>query len=79
MSTAALVLVAAAGLACPAHAWWRMRRGASTACCLPETRSSIDEAVFLHRDQQALRDRLAAPSADENADRVAREDYAVRS
>lgn len=61
MSTVVLVLVAGAALACPAHAWWHMRRG-ERACCLPAP-DTQDEASTLAEQQRALADQLAAKRA----------------
>lgn len=58
MTTVILAVAAAAGLACPAHMWWRMRRGKRAACC-PATAGEDGAAVRLQRRQQALRQRLA--------------------
>ncbi len=51
MSTALLVLVVAAALACPLHMLWAMRRGKRAACCPPRRG---DDVEALRARQQAL-------------------------
>jgi hypothetical protein len=76
VSTALLALAVVAGLACPAHMWWRMRRGERAACCPPGGEES--DALAVQRREQALRAQLANLDREEGADGRASEGYAVR-
>ncbi len=78
MTTAlVVVVVVAAGLACPVHMWWRMRRGQRAACCLP-AECAEDDVGAVQRRQEALRAQLAALVGDESRTRSPDEGYAVR-
>ena len=61
MTTALLVLAVAAGLACPLHMLWTMRRGKRSACCPPHKHSQVDAL----RDRQTALATLIAASAGE--------------
>lgn len=56
MTTALLVLAVAAGLACPAHMWWKMRRGERAACAPDPVRR--EDAEGLRRRQRDLEARI---------------------
>lgn len=56
MSTALLVLVVAAALACPVHMLWAMGRDKRAACCPPRPGSDVEA---LRARQQALAAELA--------------------
>ncbi len=62
MSTVFAAVVLAAALACPAHMWWRHRRGADP-CCLPSTGTPDPED--LRARQRVLSRQLAALTAEE--------------
>lgn len=66
MSTVVPIMAAIAGLACPAHMWWRMRRGEGAVCCLAP---SNDPEALAER-QRLLQARVAAlTAADDHAGR----------
>jgi hypothetical protein len=76
VSTALLAVAVAAGLACPAHMAWQMRRGRRAPCCPAPRRE--DDAAELHRRQQALRANLDALADNPSSASDADAGYAVR-
>jgi len=59
MSTGLVLLTVGAGLACPAHMLWRMRRGKPAACS--SSRHSLGaRANEIHAEQQVLGSRIDA-------------------
>ena len=56
MTTALLLLVVAAALACPLHMLWAMRRGKRPVCCPPRKTTEVD---VLRARQRALAEQLA--------------------
>lgn len=75
MSTAFLALVVVAGLACPAHMWWRLRRGETVCCSQPPT--AEDELTALAERQRVLGEKLAAVRAAEAGGSGSYSGYAV--
>lgn len=62
-----VLLIAAAGLACPAMMWWQRRRGRDPACCARGSRQSGERHEEPGADLAELRvrhDRLAARIAE---------------
>ena len=62
MTTIFAAVVLAAALACPAHMWWRHRRGAKQRCCLPT--AGAPDPDDLRARQLALSRRLEALAAE---------------
>ncbi len=63
MSTVLLAVAVIAGLACPAHMCWRMRRGQHAACCPP--RHAEPDVQALRQRQRDLQARIAQLSKTE--------------
>ena len=60
-----IVAVLAAGLACPAKAWWQRRRGRDAACCaLGPVSGEQSEADALRERQRELAARVSALAGD---------------